>query len=1120
MNQSVLKELSSANALAAEVEAKMVLGDYAGALATTQTAPYAEDRLQLLAIIAKVQQQNGISVEAVVIDQIKELYHQIDKATLAEKAATLACDLVFSVPELAIELIDLHDADKNKDVIDLALATMYLQLNASGDSDNDEKEHFASTLQNRITNPEIKQFSNAASMMMRVLSPDEVMHEMESVSDAYFKVFLLRLWTLRNRKDDEAYKVVNYSLRTAIQMSEYTLNARDIRQMCLPLPFIGDYQNLEHIIKQLDSLRASIKNNGPTVDYIRLQILISETMFKKGPRKEAKDRILDIYFEIDEIKDKQINAECLAFLLAYITACDRERLLETKEGLHTQVEADLKASIEILLSTSAGHYAVLQNVIRAMSQSNIEFAYETAMSLNTEPRRDMALADIVESGIKSRYQKPQLAMLEKALSSIESRHIFDRAIVTLFQYLVDNASESVIDAGELYRLADRLKEITDIEDRCRAYCYAYLLFTEKPDLHTDKVNDIQKSLTESWKAVDATWYKIQIAYKIACTLGKRTPEIAAEYLSRGENLKRETNVLTEEAAWSLAASIRLAISSFAGLMDKNLDSEQDMQRLSDFISQVPSSGEQALLWGDIATRYIIAEKSEKAKKIVNLRIRPALGRISDLDTDCKRMVYVKVAPALYVTNEITTLEQIATLSAEEKDEALYRISQFIIYKDPVFEPYEAGDGHVCRITYDETVKLCEVMKSLSADWRIYSLIRQIVSSVCADKKKTKFTQEQRADVCRRLEELAEAKLPNMRYIKHNGYKIASKLLILQIKDKGAVDWNGMLREIDGIANIADRAFLLMAFIQALPSNKREIAKQQIEIIQTEIPQIPTVYDRAERLSMLAHSVKSIDNKLCRDTIKIAMKETHACDDDSVDKLQKSLVDFAHRIDPELAASLIDKFDRDPARLRQREKLQTEVRLLNQKSKLQKDKSDTLTNTDLPKVAWRSLAALNGQTMPVVDLRVLRKYISCAAELPFSEAYPVLSWAISNLRCKYSQTEQAEKLLRPVFEAVVLACQVSMRMACRDVCVSSERAAIELKQGHGIVIRPSEQERAVNEIKKWISQEAEGYIILCDPYFGPDRVHPNITCIDLVNGYCVSAVGLDNENHSTNQWPAG
>jgi hypothetical protein len=94
LQRCALTELAVAEVGIAEVEARLELEDYSGALALVQGTIVKEDRLQLFALIAKVKRTKGLQLEPEIASEIERLLTEIDFENLGLRSVDIAADLL------------------------------------------------------------------------------------------------------------------------------------------------------------------------------------------------------------------------------------------------------------------------------------------------------------------------------------------------------------------------------------------------------------------------------------------------------------------------------------------------------------------------------------------------------------------------------------------------------------------------------------------------------------------------------------------------------------------------------------------------------------------------------------------------------------------------------------------------------------------------------------------------------------------------------------------------------------------------------------------------------------------------------------------------------------------
>src|SRR5207248_356558 len=114
------------------------------------------------------------------------------------------------------------------------------------------------------------------------------------------------------------------------------------------LPYIEDVSLKKELAGRFNAQLAVIERVGPTEDYVRLQLLIARAEYKEDV-DVAYDRIVDVYYYVDEIEDLAIKTACLGHLLAALASMDLTLALESRDRIHSVVENDLNEHINRLL---------------------------------------------------------------------------------------------------------------------------------------------------------------------------------------------------------------------------------------------------------------------------------------------------------------------------------------------------------------------------------------------------------------------------------------------------------------------------------------------------------------------------------------------------------------------------------------------------------------------------------------------------------------------------------------------------------------------------------------------------------------------------------------------------
>src|SRR5690606_11297171 len=108
-------------------------------------------------------------------------------------------------------------------------------------------------------------------------------------------------------------------------------------------------------------------------------------------------------------------------------------------------------------------------------------------------------------------------------------------------------------------------------------------------------------------------------------------ELSRKFLSEIEAFKIETVFEDYNSSWTYINSIRLSIKSLGGLMYKKLDTDLDVKNLHELIETIPSFGEKARLFSELAIAYYLANRESVANELVRNKVRTYLELIPESD---------------------------------------------------------------------------------------------------------------------------------------------------------------------------------------------------------------------------------------------------------------------------------------------------------------------------------------------------------------------------------------------------------------------------------------------------------------------------------------------------------
>lgn len=1091
VQESAISQLDACAVAQTELEASMAVGDADVAVALAHSAVLKQDRLRLLATIGRLQRERGLPIDPDIISQIETLLRDVDLGELGARVTDLATDLMFSQPQAAVKLLEdrarLAPEDRG---VDWALAKLSIVHAIESLRNSAGLQPSSEDIQRRIKNPAALRFSRAVALLFSKYSARDVINEVEKMDSPKDKMYLLRQWTSIIRKRADIAEVVDFALKLAIRTREYTATARDYLQLATPLRYIEDTHQLATLVASFDAQRGSAEKLGPTEDFIQLQLVIAtaETAISKD---SADKRVLEVYYSISAITDPELQGTCLALLLSGIEAVDPTGQLKECSAIRAIAEADLESKLALLLRETADHYIVTRNIIRALAQTLPEKSLAIARRLNVAPRRNQAILDCIQEHIKRPAGSIDVDFLLKAVEQIADRGLKDRGLVAIVERLHD-----ATEADEISSLLLKFIPILALTDTvydpalaCLSMSHAAAVLMNEgtrtsaiePHLRTHLIERVKFV----WEHMDDSAAKIDTAFQVAVILADTDREQALAFVSGARSARDQLGVDYSSPAYSYC--LRLAIRAYSGLFPQKLDTPDDFQRMAFQIGRVRSQATRVFLWTDLALRFFRNEREQEGKRIVREHIRPVLANMSRLnEADWQRAVAL-AAPALFRAHPDTAIDDLGGLTPLTRNVAVGRAVDFILRKTPSADPFDSeGTGSKYQLSYEEAVDLCKLGQLAFNDALVYRIVESIGRSATWKHNRKQFSPEQRNEIAHKMRALIASKLPAPEFITHEGYVVLCDAEIVRMLKQKQNAWEALANRARQLPNVSDQVFVLCYLADAYDYGGKSVRSALLDEATRLAAKIPSRLDKVDRFEVIAGRAHDINQKtLMRSLLEEAMISIRRDDEEEEgNPTQRSIVDFAYRLDPDFATTLASRMDNDEARLAARKNMKT----LELKKRLL-DNTDEIGELDdlraASKAAWLSLGSLNANRAETRHVRTTRDLAKLAASAPLEDAYPIFAWIIENAIQRRAQAGEAKRLVRDLFEACMLGCDLaansvlclphSPRMHMPNRSVSSEDRT---------VIRPGERDRALDVLREWIANEADEYLKISDPYFTP------------------------------------
>ena len=861
LQKAALADSYAVNVCRAEINARVASGEYAAALGLATSVTIREDRLHLLACVARAKRLEGLAPDLDLLEQIKSTAAQLDDSVLENGLESVASDLLFAAPDLALSLIDRSVKARAKRSSSSPFSALSRASEDATSTELDVEKRAMREAESR--DAAILTFSTATSLLLGGFSAAEIVREVDSFKKVEDQLYFLRRWVVRNRRRDDAHTVITHALGVILRATAYKPTARDFRQLAMAVPFVADTETRTDLIRSFDAQRSVIESAGPSVEVLRLNVLLAEADGLESYRAMA-NRLVESYLHIlQTVSDVPTRSECLGHLISALTRMSDKDQLESEESLHSLATSELDRCVVSLIDGTAEQFAALKGTIEALAVALPDLADSLAAKLNTEYRRDRARLSLINAAVSSRRGIPSASLLLNVYRRIVSPVTRSDAATALWRRVDDRSVDDGVTISNLMPFVATLSDIRDPFLKCQALVSALKL------CHGDTSKDwsglreqLRRQISDAWASIDSAWEKISSAFEIAAMLAKIERTFSAEYMQLASDERDVVLKGNLGCSKDYLSSAAMSVSAYGGLIRWGIDVDQDLADVRSVISRIPSTEKAVQIWADICERLVLSGKADRCKQLVEEQLGPLLGRLKNKNCVWDDLI-VAAGPALHNASSDLFREDLASLPSDIRDEAIVRVCHFILSRSSTFEPNQVRRGHEFDLSYSDAVTVLKLAEQATEDAAVYSLVEKVSDSVMAKRNQVRISIEQRNDIAKRIEDLATNHFPCPRFIRHDGYKVLSESQVARIKKSTGKIWDDIVDRARRIPNLSDRAYVLALTLRNVPNKDLDRCKTAIADAHAALELVPSMEDRIERYRSIGQALWDIDSKVAK-----------------------------------------------------------------------------------------------------------------------------------------------------------------------------------------------------------------------------------------------------------------
>lgn len=1105
INRSMSREIEKNELSDAEIEALIAIGDEEQAFALTQHVFLLEEKLKSLLIIAQAGKNLSSSMKEEIDMQIDMLTKTIRFEHIPDKALELAKLMMPVNIEKALEIIDkVAKVTKDRQQIDRLYAAFSLSYNNEGKNNEGDttKTDIANT---RIADEGLRKMTSVMKSIMNDSTATQVVERMKELPTTSGQLYFLRFWIPEHAKRDDIGDAVEYAVKLVIDTSATTMpKVSFLRMFCKPLPNMPEVQ-VRKVVGLLDAVTVNIK--FPTVEYVRLMILVIRAVVKYD-KKEAENRLQNLYLEITELKDKALQAHCKALLLRDYEQLGDKKDVENWLEPSFELQGEIFDDVVEVLQNSAYHMKVVEGPIKVLVCDYPTFVKDVIARMNTAERQTRAylLAAteyIRQTDVKKINWTYFLAMFGN-ISYDEAER--DKPLLELLHKIVEVNDK---DTKLLQTVKDNYGLFMEVE-RADELCYflASLYVWLCNNYTGEKFNDgssvedfkgvVKDDLERAWNKISVPWLKVSTGYQIGKVLSKISlKQEARDYVARTAEMRKSQMLSSLSCVEAYGESLNLYAHSLGILIRSRLSRDEDFEQFGKLMDYDDSEGDAIIQWSRVALECYGVNDIERFNKIMNRYVTKSLEKFSTYQQ--KRVLYY-ISPALYMSLPTLLYSRLEDYDASFNNACIENITRYILTKYP-YPEYTSTNSIEPQIPLEKKdyERILDLMEHTQDDGFIFNYTDVITRSIKSNRG-NKLSREMQRVLLDSLQDIVNRRLPMVGGIQHEGYKIACTAMIEDCRAGGNVDAEALKIRIEGVKNRADQAFLYALVAGNL---KRTAEKSEfIDLALEKAEGIDFTFDRINRFSMCVQETILTSSHPKAQSVGKRVMELMKKDRNGSYQDYQRMLDVVRDHDEELADTMLEMVDDDPARVQYKSMLKLRAQ---SSKKIEAAKNDLemirrLNDDEQVRFFDKQMEVLVKKKNVPRDVTDTQPVIATIYHHPITDTQNAVLYFMENVYQKNVLNGKYKALIREMHNAIADNIKIVLAIACgtKEKLDRVIRIVNEKIDANDAIIQVGQTDKGVQRLMEWYKANPKDVLRIIDPHFHAEDLFVIKMMMDINN----------------------
>lgn len=1070
-----LSETRNTRLLALELESNLTEDNIKAALDTASLAKLNEDKLFLLGKISRYQAEKGREVDDYIKDQIDFLFDQIISLNIGiNKTLDIALELFASFPEKALQLINRTDekGESGENKSDLA----FFKFSLAAFSENKNSLSLIEGTSDSLSEKKRKILSSI-SLMDQNTSSKTLIKELLGDKDAGDQLFFLQNWIKAFPKKKDIEVLVHHALDTAVTATAYTPNAEFYNILASTLKNKECTSERDEIYSKLCAQLGNIRRRGPTVEYIKLELNLSEydVFNSKGTHRVSSLKDF-IYHSIDD----------LAIKLTGICLLHKFLIDNNIESVFSDVKSTKDRTLSRLMSVSASQELLLKDALAIQSIIDVKTAIQWCGSMNALYRQDGALSFVLERACEQNDCDNLDILLAAALKIVDER--FKRIAAENILNMALRKSETI--SASQFKKLRKLKNSVSSTYIKTLFLAKLIKIGDAQDAYSsaEQRSNLIKELNSTWDSIIDPQKRVDSAYHVHKTLFSSEAEVAKDFKNKAADILKSDGANSKELSENFFFLNDIAVRCFSNMVKNKVNTEEDLQLLLKSTESIDIEILKAKQLSRLVSVFQLNGDKNTESSIMDSHICPILDRHDNAGGPSYDGVFFWLGQVLLVHNINMFESYFQKLKSDFvfKDAILWNCLNHLIVKQLPGDPFDPVRKYNYMIRYSEIIDYLRITQLMEQDHAIFQSLSKLSDIISRKMRDNDFSLTQRSEIIRRMNEITETAFGDSRFLRHDGYKICCKAIVLNLSnEKDPRKWKDLIELAKRVPNSADVAFTLTVLADLIPTKLRSIQTEVFAYSASLIDDLETNIDKLSRYQALIDVSRKYDKKLAKDSIKKALEIASSEEDETMGERRLGLLDLAYSVDDEYANTLSSVIDVDEAKKKVvRDEIESKKNERKDRNNFDFSSQEVSKPEDLekyPALAWDILGKLNASNYKFSSKPDYDKFFGFVSSFSPSDGYPLYSLYISTISLKCTSANLSGKIIRPIFDKA-LDNLIFLRSIFKSDGSFHVSGRTRNENNDFIVVDENNKNDVTDFIKAWYSHSDQELFDVVDPYF--------------------------------------